>query len=70
MDSESHVGRDGKTYDLGIKAHLGVNADADMPVALVVASANENEKKHIEELVDKASLVVDGVWVVVAARAY
>ena len=47
MDSESHVGRDGKTYDLGIKAHLGVNVDADMPVALVVASANENQGRNI-----------------------
>ncbi len=43
-----------------------MDADSDMPVAVVVASANENEKKHTEELLDKASLVVDGFEVVVA----
>ena len=69
-DPESRVGRDGKTYDLGYKAHLAVDADSDMPVAAVVASANENEKKHTEELMDKASLVVEGFKVVVADSQY
>jgi len=64
------VGRDGKTYDLGYKAHLAVDADSDMPVAAVVASANENEKKHVEELLEKASLMVDGFEVVVADSQY
>ncbi len=69
-DPESRVGRDGKTYDLGYKVHLAVDADSDMPVAAVVASANENEKKHTEELLEKASLVVDGFRVVVADSQY
>ena len=69
-DPESRVGRDGKTYDLGYKAHLAVDADSDMPVAVVVASANENEKKHMEELLEKALRVVDGVRVVVADSQY
>ena len=69
-DPESRVGRDGKTYDLGYKAHLAVDADSDMPVAAVVASANENEKKHVEELMDKASLVVEGFKTVVADSQY
>ena len=69
-DPESRVGRDGKTYDLGYKAHLAVDADSDMPVAVVVASANENEKKHTEELLEKASRVVDGFGVVVADSQY
>jgi transposase len=69
-DPEARVGRDGKTYDLGYKAHLAVDADSDMPVAAVVASANENEKKHVEELLVKASLVVDGFEVVVADSQY
>jgi len=69
-DPESRVGRDGKTYDLGYKLHLAVDVDSDMPVAAVVASANENEKKHTEELLEKASLVVDGVRVVVADSQY
>ena len=69
-DPESRVGRDGKTYDLGYKAHLAVDVDSDMPVAVVVASANENEKKHVEELMDKASLVVEGFEAVVADSQY
>ena len=69
-DSESRVGRDGKTYDLGYKVHLAVDADSDMPLAAVVASANENEKKHTEELLLRASRVVDGFGVVVADSQY
>ena len=69
-DPESRVGRDGKTYDLGYKLHLAVDADSDMPVAAVVASGNENEKKHTEELLEKASRVVDGFGVVVADSQY
>ncbi len=45
-DPESRVGRDGKTYDLGYKAHVAVDADSDMPVAVVVASANENQGRN------------------------
>jgi len=69
-DPESRVGRDGKTYDLGYKAHVAVDAGLDMPVAAVVASANENEKNHVEELLDKASLVVEGFEAVVADSQY
>ena len=69
-DPESRVGRDGKTYDLGYKAHVAVDAGSDMPVAAVVASANENEKKHVEALLGKASLVVEGVKNVVADSQY
>ena len=69
-DPESRVGRDGKTYDLGYKAHVAVDVDSDMPVAAVVASANENEKRHAEELLDKASLVVEGFKNVVADSQY
>jgi hypothetical protein len=69
-DPEARVGRDGKTYDLGYKAYLAVDVDSDMPVAAIVASANENEKKHVEELLDKASLVVDGFEAVVADSQY
>jgi transposase len=47
-----------------------VDVDSDMPVAVVVASANENEKKHTEELLEKASFVVEGFEVVVADSQY
>lgn len=45
-----------------------VDVDSDMPVAVVVASANE--KKHSEELLEKASLVVEGFRIVVADSQY
>jgi hypothetical protein len=41
-----------------------------MPLAVVVASANENEKKHAEELIEKASSVVEVVKNVVADSQY
>jgi len=69
-DPEARVGRDGKTYDLGYKAHLTVDVDSDMPVAAVAASANENEKRHAEELMGKASAVVGAVKNVVADSQY
>jgi transposase len=69
-DPESRVGRDGKTYNLGYKAHVAVDVESDMPVAAVVASANENEKRHVGDLLDKASLVVDGFKAVVADSQY
>ena len=69
-DPESRVGRDGKTYDLGYKAHVAVDVESDMPVAAVVASANENEKKHTEELLGKASEGVEGIKAVVADSQY
>jgi hypothetical protein len=67
-DPEARVGRDGKTYELSYKAHLTVDVDSDMPVAAIVASANE--KRHVGELLDKASLVVDGFKAVVADSQY
>ena len=52
-DPEARVGRDGRTYDLGYRAHIAADADSDLPVAFTVASANENEKRHAPELLDK-----------------
>jgi len=69
-DPESRVGRDGKTYDLGYKAHVAVDSGSDMPLAVVVASANENEKKHAPELLDKACKAVNGIKAVIADSQY
>ena len=50
---------------------VSVRGDGDvLDFASGVASANENEKKHVEELMDMASLVVDGFRVVVADSQY
>ncbi|MDH5689190.1 MAG: transposase, partial [Candidatus Bathyarchaeota archaeon] len=69
-DPEARVGRDGKTYNLGYKAHVAMDAGSDMPVAVVGASANENEKRHVEELLGKASTVVEKIKAVVADPQY
>jgi transposase len=54
-DPESRVGRAVKARDLGYRLHLAVDARSEMPVAMIVASANENEKKHSIKLFEKAS---------------
>ena len=54
-DPESRVGRAVKAKGLGYRLHLAVDTKSELPVALVVASANENEKKHSLELFAKAS---------------
>jgi IS5 family transposase len=53
-DPEARVGRSGKTYELGYKLHVAADAKSELPLAVVAASANENEKKHAPRLFDKA----------------
>jgi IS5 family transposase len=53
-DPESRVGRAVKFRDLGYRLHLAVDVKSEMPVAMTVASANENEKKHSLGLFQKA----------------
>jgi transposase len=57
-DLESRVGRAVKTRDLGYRLHLAVDAGSELPVAMTVAPANENEKKHSIRLLEKASVHV------------
>jgi transposase len=52
-DPDARVGRNGKTYDLGYKLHVAADAKSELPLAVVVAPANENEKKHALRLLDK-----------------
>lgn len=53
-DPDARVGRNGKTYDLGYKVHVAADAKSDLPIAVIAAPANENEKKHASELLVKA----------------
>ena len=53
-DPESRVGRAVKTRDLGYRLHLAVDMRSELPVAMTVAPANENEKKHSLKLFEKA----------------
>jgi transposase len=52
-DPDARVGRNGKTYDLGYKLHVAADAKSELPIAVVVAPANENEKKHASFLLDE-----------------
>jgi IS5 family transposase len=53
-DPEARVGRNGKTYELGYKVHVATDAKSELPLAVIAAPANENEKKHASRLLDKA----------------
>ena len=57
-DPESRVGRAVKAKDLGYRLHLAVDTKSELPVAMIVASANENEKKHSCNLLENASAKV------------
>ena len=53
-DPDARVGRNGKTYELGHKLHVAADAKSELPLAVIAAPANENEKKHASRLLDKA----------------
>ena len=53
-DPEARVGWNGKTYELGYKVHIAIEAKSELPLAVIVAPANENEKKHAPRLFRKA----------------
>jgi len=52
-DPDALVGRDGRTYGLGYKAHISADVDSDLPLAFIAASVNDNEKRHAPGLLDK-----------------
>jgi hypothetical protein len=54
-DPESRIGRAVKAKDLGYRLHLAVDVKSEVPIAMIVVSANENEKKHSINLFRKAS---------------
>ena len=58
-DPEARVGRNGKTYELGYKLHIATDAKSELPIAVIAAPANENEKKHAPALFRKAWKVTE-----------
>ena len=54
-DPESRIGRAVKAKDLGYRLHLAVDTKSELPIAMILVSANENEKKHSISLLEKAS---------------
>jgi IS5 family transposase len=70
-DPDARVGRNGKTYELGYKLHVATDAKSELPIAVIAASANENEKKHAPALLDNAfEAVKKRVKTVVADSQY
>jgi transposase len=57
-DPDARVGRHGRGYDLGYKLHVSVDHRTILPLASVLASANENEKKHGPTLVERTKMVL------------
>jgi transposase len=51
-DPEARVGRNGKTYELGYRLHIAVDSKSELPLAVIAAPANDNEKKHAPELLE------------------
>jgi transposase len=52
-DPEARVGRNSKTYELGYKLHMAVDAKSELPLTVIVAPANDNEKRHAPLLFKK-----------------
>lgn len=57
-DGEARVGRTGRTYDLGYKLHLSVDFERRLPLASLVAPANQNEKKHCPTILERTRQIL------------
>ncbi len=57
-DPDAMVGRNGRGYDLGYKLHVSVDHRRILPLAEVMAPANENEKRHAPSLVERTRMVL------------
>ena len=57
-DGEARVGRAGRTFGLGYKLHLSIDSESRLPLANVVAPANENEKRHTPTLLEKTRQIL------------
>ena len=60
-DHEARVGRSGRSYDLGYKLHASVDHGRILPLACLMAPANENEKRHAPSLVEMTKAVLGRV---------
>jgi hypothetical protein len=57
-DRDARVGRSGRSFGLGYKLHTSVDPKRILPLANVLAPANENEKRHAPSLVERTRLVL------------
>jgi len=52
-DDDARVGRTGRKFDLGYKLRLSIDSKSMLPLAGIFAPANQNEKKHSPNMLDK-----------------
>ena len=57
-DPDARVGRHGQGYDLGYKFHISLDHKRILPLAGVLALANENEKRHGPTLVERTKMIL------------
>jgi hypothetical protein len=57
-DGDARVGRAGRTFGLGYKLHLSIDSQTMLPLTCVFASANQNEKKHSLNMLEKTKLIL------------
>jgi hypothetical protein len=62
-DRDARVGRNGRGYDLGYKLHTSVEPKRILPLACLLAPANENEKRHAPSLVGRTRDILGKVGV-------
>jgi hypothetical protein len=60
-DRDARVGRNGRGFDLGYKLHASVDPKRILPLACLMAPANENEKRHAPSLVERTRRVLSRV---------
>ena len=57
-DPDAMVGRNGRFYGLGYKLHVAVDHHSVLPLATLLAPANDNEKRHAPSLVERTRVVL------------
>jgi hypothetical protein len=57
-DDDAGVGRAGRTFALGYKLHLSIDSQSMLLLTSVFASANQNEKKHSPNMLEKTKLIL------------
>jgi transposase len=57
-DADARVGRAGRSFGLGYKLHLSIDSQTMLPLTCVLASANQNEKKHSLNMLEETKLIL------------
>jgi hypothetical protein len=58
-DGDARVGRAGRSFGLGYKLHLSIDSQSMLPLTSVFASANQNEKKHSLDMLEKTKTILE-----------